>query len=142
VAYLIGVVGAGLLEQFLEVIGGLHRRRFNGPSLSRGDEVSFPSLLVLLALLGRTVGRALIGSVASFRLAGVGRVEDRPNYILTGSVIGSDVKELLGHTQMFASHLVDQGPTGRPGNERPDDVGIGGVGDRVTFLGKTSNVIP
>jgi hypothetical protein len=54
---------------------------------------------------------------------------------------GGDVEELLGGPQTFLPQLVNQGLIGSPGQERADDIDISDVGQLITLLGETLDVV-
>ena len=53
---------------------------------------------------------------------GLAFIEDRLDRLLAGGVVNGDVEQVVGGTRLQAAKLVDQGLTGRPGEERTDDI--------------------
>ena len=130
----VGVVGAWVIHEFVEVV----RQSLLGlltHAISHGDQRgvvrSTPILFVLLAPL---CGGALV-LVHALGLAFVpASVEDRSDCLLTEDVVSGDVVQVTGGTGLQVAKLVDQGLTGRPGEECADDVHVDDIRKGVTLL--------
>ena len=78
----------------------------------------------------------------SFRLRRVMvPLEDSPDRLLAGGVVGGDVQELVRGARLLATQFVDQGFAVHPAEERTDDVGIDDARQRVALLGEASDVV-
>ena len=68
--------------------------------------------------------------------------EDRPDHLLAGGMVCGNVEQVTGGTGLKAAKLVDQGLTGRPGEECADNVHVNNIRERVASLGEPADVIP
>jgi len=97
------VVGAGLLQQLLKVVGSISRGCLAGLAVGRGDKAPAALLLVLLVPFAGTVGRAFVGCVVLLGLVALGSVKDCPHRLLAGGMVGGNVEELLGGPRTLAA---------------------------------------
>ena len=68
-------------------------------------------------------------------------LEDGPDRLIAGGVIGGDLQELVRGAWLLAPQFVDQGLAVRPAEERVDDVGVDDAWERVALLGEAPDVV-
>jgi len=136
------MVGAWAIHEFVEVVRqavlGLLAR-----AISCGDQRGVVrSALVLFVLLAPLSGGALV-LVRALGLAFVpSPVEDRSDRFLARGMVSGDVEQVVVGMGLQASKLVDQGLTGRLGEECVDDVRVDDIREGVTSLGEPTDVVP
>jgi hypothetical protein len=67
--------------------------------------------------------------------------EDRPDYLLAGGVVRSDVQEVAGGARLSTTELVNEGLAGGPYQECADNVRIDDVRQRVALPREPADVV-
>jgi hypothetical protein len=138
------VIGARLLEHLVEQVGPSGRLP-RVPVLDSSDEIHVSGvalrLLLLLGLLLRVALGGCLGDVfllASLRLLVL--PEDCFDCLLTRGELGGDVHQLARLGGSLATQFAHQVVASGAGEERPDDIRVGDVGQLGALLRKPSDV--
>jgi hypothetical protein len=140
------VIGARLLEHFVKHVSP-SRRLPRIPVLGNSDKIRIdgvalclrllPSLLLHATLDGRLGGVFLLSSLRLLVLP-----EDGFDRLLTRGELGGYVHQFARLGGSLASQFAHQVPASGAGEECPDDVRVGDVGQLGALLGKPSDVLP
>jgi hypothetical protein len=139
------VIGTRLLEHLVEQVGPSGRLP-RVPVLHGGDKicvdgVAFRLRLLLVLLLRATLGGRLryVFLLASLRL--VVLTENGFDRLLTRGELGGDIHQLACLGGSLATQLAHQVAASGAGEERPDDIRVGDVGQLGALLRKSPNVV-
>jgi hypothetical protein len=139
------VIGARLLEHLVEQVGPSGRLP-RVPVLGGSDNICVGGValclrlllgLLLRAALGRRLGDVFL--LASLRLLVL--PEDGLDRLLTRDELGGDVHQLARLGGSLATQFAHQVTTSGAGEERPDDIRVGDVGQLGALLRKPSDVL-
>jgi hypothetical protein len=132
------VIGARLLEHLVEQVGP-SRRLPRVPVLGGSDKICVDGVTLRLRLLFRLLLRSTLGGrlgdvflLASLRL--VVLPEDGFDRLLTIGKLGGDVHQLARLGGSLAAQFAHQVATSGAGEERPDDIRVGDVGQLGALL--------
>jgi hypothetical protein len=126
VTHRIAVVGAWLFQEFVEVIVPRRTLIF---AVSRRNLAGggWPAILLVFPIIADC--RWPVG-VVSFRLGrGLVSLEDSPDFLLAGGVVGGDVQELMCGARLLAPQFVDPGFAARLAEKRTDDIVVDDAGE-------------
>jgi hypothetical protein len=139
------VVGARLLEHLVEQVGPsgrLHRV----PVLDSGDKICVGGVALCLRLLLILLLRAVLGGrlgdvflLTSLRLLVL--PEDGLDRLLTRDELGGDVHQLARLGGSLAAQFAHQVAASGAGEERPNDIRVGDVGQLGALLRKSPDVV-
>jgi hypothetical protein len=139
------VIGTRLLEHLVEQVGP-SKRLPRVPVLGGSDKICVGGvafrLRLLLGLLLHAVLGGRLGDVfllASLRLLVL--TEDDFDRFLNRGELGGDVHQLAHLGGSLATQLAHQVATSGAGEERPDDIRVGDVGQLGALLRKSSDVV-
>jgi hypothetical protein len=139
------VIGARLFEHLVEQVGPSGRLP-RVPVLDSGDKICVGGvalcLRLLLGLLLRAALGGLLGDVfllASLRLLVL--LEDGLDHLLTRGKLGGDVHQLARLGGGLAAQFAHQIAASGAGEECPDDIRVGDVGQLDALLRKSPNVV-
>jgi hypothetical protein len=139
------VIGARLLEHLVEQVGPSGRLP-RVPVLDSSDKICVGGVaLCLRLLLGLLLHAALGGRLgdvfllASLRLLVL--LEDGFDRLLTRGELGGDVHQLARLGGSLATQLAHQVTASGAGEERPDDIRVGEVGQLGALLQKSLDVL-
>ena len=121
VVHRIAMVGARLVQELVEVVVS---RRTLVLALGRRDLASGGRSAVLLILLVLAARRRPVVVTLLFFCRVLVALEDGPDRLLAGGVVGGNLQELIRSVRLLAPQFVDQGLAVRPAGERADDVGV------------------
>jgi hypothetical protein len=139
------VIGARLLEHLVEQVGP-SRRLPRVPVLDSSDEIRISGIalrlhlllgLLLRATLSRHLGDVFL--LASLRLLVL--LEDGLDRLLTRGELGGDVHQLARLSGSLATQFAHQVAVSGAGEERPDDIRVGDVGQLGALLRKPPDVL-
>jgi hypothetical protein len=139
------VIGARLLEHLVEQVGPSGRLP-RVPVLGSSDKICVSGVALLLRLLLGLLLRAPLGGclrdvflLPSLRLLVLS--EDGFERLLTRGELGGDVHELARLGGSLAAQFAHQVAASGAGEERPDDIRVGDVGQLDALLRKPLDVI-
>jgi hypothetical protein len=139
------VIGARLLEHLAEQVGPSGRLSWV-PVLDSSDEIRVSGVALCLRLLLGLLLRAPLGGrlgdvflLAPLRLLVL--PEDRFDHLLTRGELGGDVHQLARLGGSLAAQFAHQVAASGAGEERPDDIRVGHVGQLGALLRKPSDVL-
>jgi hypothetical protein len=139
------VIGARLLEHLVEQVGPSGRLP-RVPVIDSGDKICVGGIALRLRLLFRLLLRATLGGrlgdvflLASLRLLVL--PEDGFDRLLTRGELGGDVHQLARLGGSLATQFAHQVATSGAGEERPDDIRVGDVGQFDALLQKPPDVL-
>jgi hypothetical protein len=139
------VIGARLLEHLVEQVGPSGRLP-RVPVLGGSDNICVGGValclrlllgLLLRAALGRRLGDVFL--LASLRLLVL--PEDGLDRLLTRDELGGDVHQLARLGGSLATQFAHQVTTSGAGEERPDDIRVGDVGQLGALLRKPPDIL-
>jgi hypothetical protein len=139
------VIGARLLEHLVKRAGP-SRRLPRVPVLGSGDEIRVSSVALCLRLLPgllllATLGGCLGGVFLRLSLRLLVFPEDGFNHLLTRGELGGDVHQFARLGGSLAPQFAHQVPTSGAGEESPDDIRVGNVGQLSGLLRKPPDVL-
>jgi hypothetical protein len=139
------VIGARILEHLVEQVGPSGRLP-RVPMLGGSDKIYVGGVALRLQLLLGLLLRATLGGrlgdvflLASMRLLVL--PEDGFDHLLTRGELGGDVHQLARLGGSLAAQFAHQVVTSGVGEERPDDIRVGDVGQLGPLLRKSPDVL-
>jgi hypothetical protein len=139
------VIGARLLEHLVEQVGPSGRFP-RVPVLGGSDKICVGGVALRLRLLFRLLLRATLGGrlgdvflLASLRLLVL--PEDGFDLLLTRGELGGDVHQLARRGGSLAAQFAHQVVASGAGEEHPDDIQVGDVGQLGALLRKPPDVL-
>jgi hypothetical protein len=140
------VVGARLLEHLVEQVGPSGRLP-KVPVLGGSDKICVGGVVFRLRLLFRLLLRAVLGGrlgdvflLASLRLLVL--LEDGLDRLLTRGELGGNIHQLARPGGSLATQFAHQVAASGAGEERPDEIRVGDVGQLGALLQKSPAVLP